>query len=60
MPGILNNVNIYSSSGIVTIGEEKKVCTSSESFIKMCDSNEVNKYYNIFGKSIIYVVVESS
>ncbi|NXT70834.1 GPM6A protein, partial [Chaetops frenatus] len=43
--------------GIVTIGEEKKVCTSSESFIKMCDSNEVNKYNSIFGNSIIYDVV---
>lgn len=41
--GELNSVNIFSALGIVTIGEEKKVCTTSESFIKMCDSNEVSK-----------------
>ncbi|KAJ7399988.1 Neuronal membrane glycoprotein M6-a [Pitangus sulphuratus] len=34
--------------GIVTIGEEKKVCTSSESFIKMCDSNELNMTFHLF------------
>lgn len=52
-------MNIYSAPGIVTIGEEKKVCTTSESFIKMCDSNEVNKSDNIFGKSVIYVIAGS-
>ncbi|XP_031409123.1 neuronal membrane glycoprotein M6-a [Meleagris gallopavo] len=34
--------------GIVTIGEEKKVCTTSESFIKMCDSNELNMTFHLF------------
>lgn len=27
--------------GIVTIGEEKKVCTVSENFLRMCESTEV-------------------
>lgn len=40
-------MNTFSALGIVTIGEEKKVCTTSESFIKMCDSNEVSKYDDI-------------
>lgn len=26
---------------MVTIGEERKVCTGSEKFFKMCESNEV-------------------
>ncbi|NWH75554.1 GPM6A protein, partial [Piaya cayana] len=34
--------------GIVTIGEEKKVCTTSESFVKMCDSNELNMTFHLF------------
>lgn len=28
--------------GIVTIGEEKKICTVSENFLRMCESTEVN------------------
>jgi hypothetical protein len=28
--------------GIVTIGEEKKICTASENFLRMCESTEVS------------------
>lgn len=28
-------------AGIVTIGEEKKICTVSENFLRMCESTEV-------------------
>lgn len=31
------------SSGAVTISEERKVCTGSEKFFKMCESNEVGQ-----------------
>uniref|UniRef100_A0A8D0GZU5 Neuronal membrane glycoprotein M6-a n=1 Tax=Sphenodon punctatus TaxID=8508 RepID=A0A8D0GZU5_SPHPU len=34
--------------GIVTIGDEKKICTMSENFLRMCESTEVSK----FAKSI--------
>lgn len=30
-------------SGAVTISEERKVCTGSEKFFKMCESNEVGQ-----------------
>lgn len=36
-------VNIESLPGIVTIGEEKEICTMSENFLRMCESNEVSE-----------------
>lgn len=32
---------VFNLSGAVTISEERKVCTGSEKFFKMCESNEV-------------------
>ncbi|KAK1341731.1 hypothetical protein QTO34_016479 [Cnephaeus nilssonii] len=34
--------------GIVTIGEEKKVCTVSENFLRMCESTELNMTFHLF------------
>ncbi|XP_053107739.1 neuronal membrane glycoprotein M6-a isoform X6 [Hemicordylus capensis] len=34
--------------GIVTIGEEKKICTMSENFLRMCESNELNMTFHLF------------
>ncbi|XP_051757698.1 glycoprotein M6Ab isoform X1 [Ctenopharyngodon idella] len=34
--------------GIVSIGEEKKLCTGSENFIKMCESNELDLTFHLF------------
>ncbi|MGH0130966.1 UNVERIFIED_CONTAM: hypothetical protein FKN15_056692 [Acipenser sinensis] len=34
--------------GIVTIGEEKKICTGSENFYKMCESNELDLTFHLF------------
>lgn len=34
-------------SGAVTISEERKVCTGSEKFFKMCDSNEVRGHVEL-------------
>ncbi|KAI1883564.1 hypothetical protein AGOR_G00232880 [Albula goreensis] len=34
--------------GIVTIGEEKKVCTGSEKFFNMCESNELDLTFHLF------------
>lgn len=31
----------------MTISEERKVCTGSEKFIKMCDSNEVRQHVEV-------------
>lgn len=37
------SLTVSSIPGIVTIGEEKKICTASENFLRMCESTEVNK-----------------
>ncbi|XP_014050453.1 neuronal membrane glycoprotein M6-a isoform X1 [Salmo salar] len=34
--------------GMVTIGEERKVCTGSEKFFKMCESNELDMTFHLF------------
>uniref|UniRef100_A0A4X1VXW8 Neuronal membrane glycoprotein M6-a n=1 Tax=Sus scrofa TaxID=9823 RepID=A0A4X1VXW8_PIG len=34
--------------GIVTIGEEKKICTVSENFLRMCESTELNMTFHLF------------
>ncbi|XP_019336920.1 neuronal membrane glycoprotein M6-a isoform X1 [Alligator mississippiensis] len=34
--------------GIVTIGEEKKICTMSENFLRMCESTELNMTFHLF------------
>ncbi|XP_037394516.1 glycoprotein M6Ab isoform X3 [Pygocentrus nattereri] len=34
--------------GIVTTNEEKKVCTGSEKFYKMCESNELDLTFHLF------------
>ncbi|XP_061102303.1 glycoprotein M6Ab isoform X3 [Conger conger] len=34
--------------GVVTSGEEKKVCTGSEKFSKMCESNELDLTFHLF------------
>ncbi|XP_060542737.1 LOW QUALITY PROTEIN: neuronal membrane glycoprotein M6-a [Pantherophis guttatus] len=34
--------------GIVTIGEEKKICTASENFLRMCESTELNMTFHLF------------
>ncbi|TMS22929.1 Neuronal membrane glycoprotein M6-a [Larimichthys crocea] len=34
--------------GAVTISEERKVCTGSEKFLKMCDSNELDLTFHLF------------
>uniref|UniRef100_A0A8C5PMX3 Neuronal membrane glycoprotein M6-a n=1 Tax=Leptobrachium leishanense TaxID=445787 RepID=A0A8C5PMX3_9ANUR len=34
--------------GIVTIGEEKKLCTNSETFLRMCESTELNMTFHLF------------
>ncbi|KAM9700233.1 neuronal membrane glycoprotein M6-a-like [Menidia menidia] len=34
--------------GAVTISEERKVCTGSEKFVKMCDSNELDLTFHLF------------
>lgn len=36
------NCNFLHVVGIVTIGEEKKICTVSENFLRMCESTEVS------------------
>uniref|UniRef100_A0A7N5K0C5 Neuronal membrane glycoprotein M6-a n=1 Tax=Ailuropoda melanoleuca TaxID=9646 RepID=A0A7N5K0C5_AILME len=46
--------NIYKLSynflhvGIVTVGEEKKICTVSENFLRMCESTELNMTFHLF------------
>jgi len=32
----------------VTIGEEKKICTVSENFLRMCESTELNMTFHLF------------
>ncbi|XP_073433718.1 neuronal membrane glycoprotein M6-a isoform X2 [Dendrobates tinctorius] len=34
--------------GIVTIGEEKRLCTPSETFLKMCDSADLSMTFHLF------------
>nr|XP_019966546.1 PREDICTED: neuronal membrane glycoprotein M6-a-like [Paralichthys olivaceus] len=34
--------------GAVTISEERKVCTGSEKFFKMCESNELDLTFHLF------------
>ncbi|XP_072563046.1 glycoprotein M6Ab isoform X3 [Paramormyrops kingsleyae] len=34
--------------GVVTISEEKKLCTETEKFLKMCDSNELDLTFHLF------------
>ncbi|XP_051757717.1 glycoprotein M6Ab isoform X3 [Ctenopharyngodon idella] len=53
--------------GIVSIGEEKKLCTGSENFIKMCESNELDLTFHLFvcalagaGAAVIAMVVAVS
>ncbi|XP_041079543.1 neuronal membrane glycoprotein M6-a-like isoform X3 [Polyodon spathula] len=53
--------------GIVTIGEEKKVCTGSENFFKMCESNELDLTFHLFivalagaGAAVIAMVMSVS
>lgn len=38
------NCNLHHFAGIVTIGEEKKICTVSENFLRMCESTEVSVF----------------
>uniref|UniRef100_A0A4W2EDY5 Neuronal membrane glycoprotein M6-a n=1 Tax=Bos indicus x Bos taurus TaxID=30522 RepID=A0A4W2EDY5_BOBOX len=40
--------------GIVTIGEEKKICTVSENFLRMCESTEVH-YLMVLSANWAYV-----
>lgn len=42
-----NTVVAINPPGAVTISEERKVCTGSEKFIKMCDSNEVRRHTEV-------------
>lgn len=42
------SLTVSSIPGIVTIGEEKKICTASENFLRMCESTEVNKTMKSF------------
>ncbi|XP_051561499.1 neuronal membrane glycoprotein M6-a isoform X3 [Myxocyprinus asiaticus] len=53
--------------GIVSVGEEKKLCTASENFIKMCESNELDLTFHLFvcalagaGAAVIAMVVSVS
>ncbi|XP_051992801.1 neuronal membrane glycoprotein M6-a isoform X3 [Xyrauchen texanus] len=53
--------------GIVSIGEEKRLCTASENFIKMCESNELDLTFHLFvcalagaGAAVISMVVSVS
>ncbi|XP_067297420.1 glycoprotein M6Ab isoform X3 [Pseudorasbora parva] len=53
--------------GIVSFGEEKKLCTASENFIKMCESNELDLTFHLFvcalagaGAAVIAMVVAVS
>ncbi|XP_052401471.1 glycoprotein M6Ab isoform X1 [Carassius gibelio] len=34
--------------GIVSTGDEKRLCTASENFIKMCESNELDLTFHLF------------
>ncbi|XP_028832799.1 glycoprotein M6Ab isoform X3 [Denticeps clupeoides] len=34
--------------GLVTISEERKVCTGSDKFMKMCESNELDMTFHLF------------
>lgn len=38
----LENMHFLHVVGIVTVGEEKKICTVSENFLRMCESTEVS------------------
>lgn len=42
-----NTIVVVNLPGAVTISEERKVCTGSEKFIKMCDSNEVRGHVEV-------------
>ncbi|XP_033871430.3 neuronal membrane glycoprotein M6-a-like isoform X3 [Acipenser ruthenus] len=53
--------------GIVTIEEEKKICTGSENFYKMCESNELDLTFHLFivalagaGAAVIAMVMSVS
>uniref|UniRef100_A0ACB8E7U9 Neuronal membrane glycoprotein M6-a n=1 Tax=Sphaerodactylus townsendi TaxID=933632 RepID=A0ACB8E7U9_9SAUR len=34
--------------GIVTVGEDKKICSTSDNFIRMCESTELNMTFHLF------------
>ena len=40
-PFLLLLIQLLCPTGAVTVAEERKVCTGSEKFFKMCESNEV-------------------
>ncbi|XP_051982878.1 glycoprotein M6Ab isoform X4 [Xyrauchen texanus] len=53
--------------GIVSIGQEKRLCTASDNFVKMCESNELDLTFHLFvcalagaGAAVIAMVVAVS